>query len=123
MAPFRYTYEAEQQRRMLNDETSQFCLNRSVTSYLHGNTSLMYIRPVFKLRWKRPGVRLLKQATWDKNMLAAVCKAKCLRISHNDEASLKVRTMYYKRDMSFCAASTMKRHSRLSRRSRVQTSG
>lgn len=54
------------------EETSASFLIIEPSVDLQGKTSLIYIRPVFKLRWKRPGVRLLKHAICDKNMLAAV---------------------------------------------------
>lgn len=42
----------------------------------------MYIKPVFLLRWKRGGARLLKQQANVRNMVVAVCRANCLRMSH-----------------------------------------
>lgn len=41
----------------------------------------MYIKPVLRLRWKRGGARLLKQQANVRNMVVAVCKANCLRMS------------------------------------------
>jgi hypothetical protein len=53
--------------------------------------------PVFRLKWKRFGLRLLKQAMYDKNIVDAVCNAKCFRINHSDEGLDIVRIMYYRR--------------------------
>ena len=54
----------------------------------------MYIRPVLRLRWKRLGVRLLKQQTKVKNMTVAVCMANCFRMSHRLSASAIDLIMY-----------------------------
>lgn len=61
---------------------------------LLANSSVIKIKPVFKLKWKRLGLRLLRQATYDKKTVEAVCNAKCFRISHRDEGSDIVRIMY-----------------------------
>jgi hypothetical protein len=42
----------------------------------------MYMRPVFRLRWKRFGARLCKQHRYVKNAEPAICKENCLRMSH-----------------------------------------
>ena len=66
----------------------------------------MKINPVFKLKWNRFGFRLLKQAMYDKKIVEAVCRAKCLRISQRDEGFDIVRIMYcWRRETSISCGS------------------
>jgi hypothetical protein len=61
--------------------------------HIPGMTSLMYIIPVRKLKWNLLGVLLLQQATCERNMADAVCKANCFRMSQRDDGVDMVRIM------------------------------
>ena len=54
----------------------------------------MYIRPVFRLKWNRLGVLLLRQQTYVRNMTVAVCMANCLRMSQRLSGLAIVLIMY-----------------------------
>jgi hypothetical protein len=59
-----------------------------------GRISVMYIIPVLRLRWNRFGVRLLRQHTYVRKLIAAVWSANCLRMSQRLSGESIVLIMY-----------------------------
>lgn len=72
------------EERLAVDERWRMLALNSVTVGIdsQGSISVMYIWPVVRDRWKREGARLLRQQTYVRKAVAAVCVANILRMSH-----------------------------------------